>query len=189
MLISSCFLEKGTVITPLLLFYLDLGLVCKKKFCFVQYTLKKCLNNFVQSAVEATRNGGENPTPSGAAETTKLLANSSYGNQIMNGSPNTVTKYLGDKKADGAIRNNMFKCLTFINDQLYEVELIMSEIEHQEPIIVGFFILQCAKLGLLVLYYKFFDKNCVVTKIGELEMDTDGYIYYYPSTICMIVSN
>ena len=30
MLISSYFLENGTLITPLLLFYLDLGLVCKK---------------------------------------------------------------------------------------------------------------------------------------------------------------
>ena len=29
-LISSYFLENGTLITPLLLFYLDLGLVCKK---------------------------------------------------------------------------------------------------------------------------------------------------------------
>ena len=29
MLISCYFLEKGTIITPLLLFYLDLGLVCK----------------------------------------------------------------------------------------------------------------------------------------------------------------
>ena len=30
MLISSSFLENGTLITPLLLFYLDFGLVCKK---------------------------------------------------------------------------------------------------------------------------------------------------------------
>ena len=30
MLISSCFLENGTLITPLLLFYSDLRLVCKK---------------------------------------------------------------------------------------------------------------------------------------------------------------
>ena len=34
MLISSCFLENGTLITPLLPFYLDLGLQCKKKLSF-----------------------------------------------------------------------------------------------------------------------------------------------------------
>ena len=37
MLISSYFLENGTLITPLLLFYLDLGLVCKKTYRFVEY--------------------------------------------------------------------------------------------------------------------------------------------------------
>ena len=38
MLISNYFMEKRTVITNLLLFYLDLGLVCKKNYRFVQYT-------------------------------------------------------------------------------------------------------------------------------------------------------
>ena len=36
MLISSYFLENGTLITPLLLFYLDLGLECKKIYRFVE---------------------------------------------------------------------------------------------------------------------------------------------------------
>ena len=48
MLISSFKLENGTVITPLLNFYLSLGLKCNKIYCFVQYTPKKCFNNFVQ---------------------------------------------------------------------------------------------------------------------------------------------
>ena len=38
MLISSFFLENGTLITPLLLFYLELGLECKKIYRFVEYT-------------------------------------------------------------------------------------------------------------------------------------------------------
>ena len=37
MLISSNFFENGTLITPLLLFYLDLGLVCKKNYRFVEH--------------------------------------------------------------------------------------------------------------------------------------------------------
>ena len=44
-----------------------------------------------------------------------------------------------------------------IIDQLYEVELVKSELEHREPIIVRFFILQYAKLRMLELYY--FPKN------------------------------
>ena len=55
MLTSSYFIENGTLITPLLLFYLDLGLVCKKIYRFVEYIPVKCFNNFVQSAVYASR--------------------------------------------------------------------------------------------------------------------------------------
>ena len=40
----------------------------------------------------------------------------------------------------------MLKRLGHINDQLYEVELVKSEIEQEQPFIVGFFILQYAKL-------------------------------------------
>ena len=98
MLISSFTLQNGTLITPLLLFYLQLDLVCTKKHRFVEYTLKKCFNSFVQSAMDAGRQGDENPNSSVLAETMKLLANRSYGYQIMDRSRHTVTKYLTDKK-------------------------------------------------------------------------------------------
>ena len=155
MLISSYFLENGTLITPLLLFYLELGLVGKKIYRFVEYTPVKCLNKFVQAAVDARR-GDENQNCSVVAETMKLLANSSYGYQIMDRSRHTVTKYLSDEKTYGTINTKLFKRLDYINDQLYEVELAKAEIEHREPIIVGFFVLQYAKLRMLELYYNFF---------------------------------
>ena len=78
-LISSFNLRNGTIITPLLLFYLKLGKVCKKIQRFVQFTPRKCFDNFVQSAAHARREGVENPNSSVLAETMKLLANSSYG--------------------------------------------------------------------------------------------------------------
>ena len=61
MLLSSFTKQNGTPITPLLLFYLHLGLVCTKIHSFVEYTLKKRFNNFVQSAVDSRRKGDENP--------------------------------------------------------------------------------------------------------------------------------
>ena len=103
MLISSFMLSNGTIITPLLLFYLKLGPVCRKIHRFVQYTSRKCFNNFVQSAVDARRRGDKNPSSSVVAETMKLLANSSYGYQIMDRSRHTVTKYLPDGKTHSAI--------------------------------------------------------------------------------------
>ena len=91
-LISSFTLQNGTLITSLLLFYLQLGLVVTKIHRFVEYTPKICFNSFVQSAVDARRKGDENPKSSVVAETLKLLANSSYGYQIMDRSRHTVTK-------------------------------------------------------------------------------------------------
>ena len=174
MLISRFFLTNGTIITPLFLFYLKLGLVCKKIHWFVQYTPRKCFNNFIQSAVDARRQGDENPNSSVLAENMKLLANSSYGYQIMDRSRHIVTKYLNDEKTHSAINSKMFKRLNNITDQLYEVELFKSEIEQREPIIVGFFILPYAKLRMLELYYNFFKKFCDTDKYEELEMDTDS---------------
>ena len=98
MLISSLTLQNGTLITPLLLFYLQLGLVVTKIHRFVEYTPTKCFNSFVQSAVDARRRGDENPISSVVAETMKLLPNSSHGYQIMDRSRHTVMKYLSDEK-------------------------------------------------------------------------------------------
>ena len=81
---------------------------------------------------------------------------------------------MNDEKTHSAINNKLFKRPNFITDQLYEVELGKSEIEHREPILVGFFILQYAELRMLELYYNFFKKFCDTKKYEELEMDTDS---------------
>ena len=94
--------------------------------------------------MDARRQRDENPNSSVVAETMKLPPNSSYGYQIMDRSRHTVTKYLTDEKTHSAINSKMFKRLNHISEQLYEVELVKSEIEHREPIIVGFFILHYA---------------------------------------------
>ena len=128
----------------------------------------------MQSAVDARREGEENPNSSVVSETMKLLANSSYGYQIMDRTRHNVTKYLNDEKTHGAVNTKLFKRLDHINDQLCELELGKAEIEHREPIIVGFFILEYAKLRMLELYYNFFERFCDVNKFEKLEMDTDS---------------
>ena len=169
MLISSFVLTNGTIITPLLLLYLQLGLVCIKIQRFVQNTPRKCFDSFVQSAVDARRQQDENPNPSAVAETMKLLANSSYGYQIMDRSRHTATKYLTDEKTHSAINSKVFKRLNHITDQLYEVELVKSENEHRETTIMAFFILRYAKLRMLELYYNFFKKSVTLTGMKNLE--------------------
>ena len=60
----------------------------------------------------------------------------------MDRSRHTVTKYLSDEERHGAINTKLFKRLDHINDQLFEVEMAKAEIQHREPIMFGFFILQ-----------------------------------------------
>ena len=66
----------------------------------------------------------------------------------------------------------MFKRLNHITDQLYVVELVKLDIEHREPTIVAFFVLQYAKQGMFELFYKFFNKFCEAHKFEEHERDT-----------------
>ena len=131
MLITSFTLQNGTLINTLLLFHVQLGLVCTKIHGFVEYTPKKCFNRFVQAAVDARRKGDENPNLSVVAETMKLLANRSYGYQIMDNSRHTVTKYLTDKKTHAANNSKLFKKLDNVNNSLYEIELTKAQIEQK----------------------------------------------------------
>ena len=91
MLISSYRLYDGIVITPLLKFYLKLGLRCIKIHRFIEHTPHKRFNGFVQSVVDGRREGDENPDSCVVAENMKLLGNSSYGYQIMDRTRNTET--------------------------------------------------------------------------------------------------
>ena len=77
----------------------------------------------------------------------KLLASGSYGYQIIHRSRNTVTKDLSDGKTHAAFKSKLFKKLEYVKySSLLEVELAKAQIEQKEPIIVGFFIPQFAKL-------------------------------------------
>ena len=71
----------------------------------------------------------------------------------MDRSRHTVTMYLIDEKTHSAIINKLFKRLNFITDH-------RKPMEHREPIIFGFIILQYAKLRMMELYYNFFKKFC-----------------------------
>ena len=102
----------------------------------------------------------------------RLIGNSSHVYQPVDRSKHTMTKFLGDKKKHRAINNQFIKRFNIVAKDLYEVKLLKSTIEHREPIIVGFFLLQYAKLRMLERYYDFFDKFCEVNKFEELEMDT-----------------
>ena len=76
---------------------MELGLQFTKAYRFVQYSPQKSFNNFVQSCVDARREGDENPLSGVTAETMKI-----YGYQIIGTSRHTITKYLNDRRTHKA---------------------------------------------------------------------------------------
>ena len=174
MLISSFKLDRGPIITPLLLFYLEKGVILRDVFWFLHCTPRRCFQFFVQNVVDAHREGDGNKESAVIAETMKLIGNSSYGYQIMYRSRHTNTKYVKGSQVDKLINNRFFKTLNELPEEIYEVELNKTRIKHLEPIVVGFFILQYAKLTMLQLKYNFFSRFCDKNKYELIEMDIDN---------------
>ena len=174
MLLSSYYLKKGMVITPMLIYLLELGLRIETLYSVIEYEPSKCFESFVDEVVEARRNGDTNENSSVVAETMKLIGNSSYGYQIMNRSRHSVTKYGNESSIHDYINSKMFKTFTEVCDDVYEVGMAKKRIEHKEAIVIGFFILQYAKLRMLELYYNFLHTYCDKNLYEEIEMDTDS---------------
>ena len=141
-LISSFYRKRGPLITPLLQFSLEKGLVLNQVYWFIQYTPENCFESFVNSVVEARRAEDKNTSSSVVAETTKLIGNYSYGYQIMDGYQQSKTHYIVGAEVDKLVSHRNFKNLSVLTSSFYEVEKVKSEVEHREPIIFGFFILQ-----------------------------------------------
>ena len=99
----------------------------------------------------------------------KLIENSSYGYQILNHSRKTVTECSSnEKKLNVAI---FLKDWALQNNHLYGNELVKTHVEHAKRVVFGYFLLQYAKLVLLVLYCRFFDRCCNISSFKEQEMD------------------
>ena len=84
------------------------------------------------------------------------------------------------RKTHAAISSKLLKKPEHVNNSLYEGELAQAQIEHNEPIIVGFFNLHYAKLRMLELYCNFSTKFCDVHKFAELGADTDSLYLALP---------
>ena len=71
---------------------------------------------------------------------------------------NGITELI-DEKTHAAINRKLFKTLNHVKNAIYDVELAEAEIEYKEPVKVGFFILQYAKLRIMDLNSNF-SNNC-----------------------------
>ena len=177
MLISSMILSRGPIITPL-----KYVLVLKRVHFFIQFQSEQCFEKFVNEVVEARRQGDLNADSAVCANFEKLVDNSAYGNQIMDRSKHTRTKYVVGSYVNTLVNDKMLRKFNDLPNELYEFELGKSKVEHKELIIVGVFILRYAKVVMLELVYDFSDPFCDLDKYEFIKMDTDSlYLSIYGS--------
>jgi hypothetical protein len=182
-LIGSYFGKKILLLTPLLKWYLEHGLEVTKVYQIVQYNPKKCFETFGKSVCQARRLGDEDSSKAILAETAKLSGNVMYGTTITNKECFTDVKYITDANRACKYANSArFLGLNELSPDLYEVNLAKKSVMLDTPIIIGFCILQYAKLRMLEFYYdfmcKFFDRStfqyvCMDTDSAYLAMSDD----------------
>ena len=83
-LISSYFGENILLITPLLQYYLQLGLEVTKVYEVVQLTPMTCFKGFVDRVIQARREADLDPQKAVIEESFKTIGNSSYGKTVTN---------------------------------------------------------------------------------------------------------
>ena len=71
----------------------------------------------------------------------------------MDRSKHSKTQYVVGAEVDKLVNKRNFKNLNVLPSSIYEVEMVKPEVNHKEPIIVGFFILQYGKLTMLQMFF------------------------------------
>ena len=66
----------------------------------------------------------------------KLIGNSSYGYQLMDLSKHSKTQYVVGAEVHKLVNERNFNNLNVLPSSIYEVEMVKSEVNHKEPIIV-----------------------------------------------------
>ena len=71
--IGSMFAEKQLFITPLLQWYIKMGLEITKIHQVIEFSPRKCFKNFMNQVSDDRRNGDRDPALKAVADTSKLI--------------------------------------------------------------------------------------------------------------------
>ena len=175
LLISSYRADQILLITPLLKYYLKLGLEVTKVHFVAEFPdHKPCFQAFADKVSDARRDGDRDPNNDIIANTFKLTGNSAYGRICMNKTKQTDTVYADGALATALINNKRFKACRPMGDGLYEVESYKYKHIYDLPIQLGVFTYQYAKLRMLQWQYDFMQKFIPPQLYQISEMDTDS---------------
>ena len=174
LLISSYHATKILLATPLLKWYLDNGLEVTKVHTVIAYEPKACFGDVVKTISDARRQGDKSKDSAILAESMKLIGNSCYGKCAEDKRKHTTVHYADSRSATHLANSKLFKKMTMMQDDLFEVEEAKKRIVYDLPHHIAFFVYQYAKLKMLQLRYDFLDQYVDPTDFQMVEMDTDS---------------
>ena len=175
LLISGLKAKKILLATPLLRWYLANHCDVTRIYQIVEFQPTTAFKSFIDTVTMHRIRGDQNPDMAIIGDTYKLLSNSSYGSVLMDRTKHSNTRYMNNKiKISKVINSPTFKTLEKLEDNLFEVETYKNSVTMDNPIQIGFFILQYAKLRMLEFYY-----DCLRTYLTDnsfeiIETDTDS---------------
>lgn len=176
MLISSFHCEQKLFITPLIKFYLEIGLKIRNITLVIQYTPKKCFEAFANDVCKTRREADKNPNLAIRATQKKLLGNSVYGKATTDKSKYNSISYCNDATASQKVCDPRFKDITELYDGLNEVVMSKKSVRIDTPLCIGFFVLNYSKLIMLEFYYNFLLKYLEFEKFQLMYCDTDSFL-------------
>ena len=173
-LIGSMFGDNILLITPLLKWYLDHGLVVTEIYEVIEYTPNRCFQTFADNVSNARRAGDIDPSKAIIAETSKLFGNAGYGGTLTNKETHLNISYCDESAVGMVVNDPHFRKLDVLDDNFYEISMTKTSIKLNLPMQIGFFVYQYAKLHMLSFYYDFMDKFLDRADFEYCEMDTDS---------------
>ena len=121
-LIGSYFGKKIGLLTPLLMWYLNHGLVITHIYTVVEYIPYAAFSTFMTQVAQARLDGDRNKDKALIAETMKLIGNSSYGKLITNKEKHHDIVYVDESEIGTEIMDEHFYSLAELPNDYYEVE-------------------------------------------------------------------
>ena len=172
-LISSMKGEGIVISTPLLKKYLDMGLIIDDIEWILDYQRSKCFEGFMNKVIDGRRKADLDPQYAIIGDCLKTLGNAFYGGTLIDRKKHTSVTIVGEDRVGNHIKNPMFKSMTELNNNFYEIEKSRKTVKHTSAIQVGISVYSYAKI-LLIEFWEFLDKFLIKEKYELLYCDTDS---------------
>ena len=173
-LLSVMAAQHHFIITPLLKFYREHGLVVDHVHQVLQYTPQPCFQPFCDNVIHHRQQADDNPSQAIVGELHKLIGNSAYGRTLMQSEKFTNTSFGNRQKFNRQLRRHVFRDAENITDDLFEISCSKTRVYCDQPIQIGFFVYGYAKLRMLQFYYDFLQKYLIRNCFELILTDTDS---------------